>query len=373
MCAPAQRRGILHGDLSMSAACALGIRQPAMDGALAQFLRDANPWALILFRQACDTPAQVRRLTGDIRDALGRNAIIWIDQEGGRVARLTAPNWPVFPPAAVFGHIYRTDRMAGLEAARLCYRAIAHELKSIGVDGDFAPVLDLPAPGADPIIGDRAFATQPEDIAALGRAALEGLADGGVVGCIKHIPGHGRADADSHLALPIVRATREELERDFAPFRALSDAPAAMTAHVVYAALDPDRCATVSAAVIQGLIREDFGFDGLLMSDDLDMRALAGAPAPPAPGGENAAASVPWGLAQRAEAAFDAGCDVVLQCSGDLNDMIQTVAGCPILSGKALARAHAVEAIAQRSDVWDQAAALARIARLHSNFSAAAV
>lgn len=356
----------------MSAACALGIRQPVVDAALRAFLRSANPWALILFREACETPAQVRRLTGDMRDALGRNAVIWIDQEGGRVARLTAPNWPLFPPAAVFGQIYQADRMAGLEAARLCHRAIAHELKSIGVDGDFAPVLDLPAPGADPIIGDRAFAAQPEAIAALGRAALEGLSEGGVVGCIKHVPGHGRADADSHLALPIVRATRAELERDFAPFHALRDAPAAMTAHVVYEALDPHRCATLSAAVIQDLIRRDIGFDGLLMSDDLDMRALAAAPGAGGDGA-NAMPHALWGLQQRAVAAFDAGCDVVLQCNGVLDDMAETVAGCPALSGKALARAHAVEAIAQRSDVWDQAAALERIARLGSNFGVAAV
>ncbi len=356
----------------MSAACALGIRQASVDQALAQFLREADPWALILFKAACETPSQVRRLTSDIRDALGRNAVIWIDQEGGRVARLTQPHWPLFPPAAFFGHMYQTDRAASLAATRLNYRAIAHELKSIGVDGDFAPVLDLPAAGADPIIGDRAFATEPAAIAALARAALEGLADGGVVGCIKHIPGHGRADADSHLALPIVRAARAELELDFAPFRALSDAPAAMTAHVVYEALDADRCATLSPAIIQGLIRQDFGFDGLLMSDDLDMHALAVTPGLGAAGANDALASA-WGLAERARAAFDAGCDVVLQCNGRLEDMARTVAGCPALSGKALARAQAVEAIAQRGDAWDQADALARIARLLSNFEPGAV
>ncbi len=356
----------------MSAACALGIRQPVLDGPLAQFLRDCDPWALILFRPACESPAQVRRLTGDVRDALGRDALIWIDQEGGRVARLTAPNWPLFPPAAVFGQIYAADPLAGLEAVRLSHRAMAHELKSIGVDGDFAPVLDLPAPGADPIIGDRAFATQPDAIIALARAAMEALAEGGVVGCIKHIPGHGRADADSHLALPVVRASRAELELDFAPFRALADAPAAMTAHVVYSALDPDRCATLSPAIIHGLIREDFGFDGLLMSDDLDMRALAASPIKGL-GGANATPSGQWPLQERAQAAFDAGCDIVLQCNGILADMIETATACPALSGKALARAQAVEAIAQRGDVWDQAGALARIARLLSKFAGAQV
>lgn len=356
----------------MSAACALGIRQASVDPELAQFLREANPWALILFRQACETPAQVRRLTSDIRDALGRNAVIWIDQEGGRVARLTAPHWPVFPPAAFFGQLYEADRAAALEVTRLNYRAIAHELKSIGVDGDFAPVLDLPAAGADPIIGDRAFSNDPGAIAALARAALQGLSDGGVVGCIKHIPGHGRADTDSHLALPIVRATRAELESDFEPFRALSDAPAAMTAHVVFEALDGERCATLSPAIIQGLIRQEFGFDGLLMSDDLDMQALAVLPRV-AGRGMNDAPLGAWGLAERARAAFDAGCDIVLQCNGQLNDMVQTVAGCLPLSGKALLRAQAVEAIAQRSDAWDQAGALGRIARLLSNFTPRAV
>lgn len=353
----------------MSRACALGVRTPALDAQWRAFLREANPWALILFGEACDSPAQVRRLTADLRDALGRDAVIWIDQEGGRVARLRPPHWPEFPPAAFFGAMYRQDPVAAREAARLCHQAIGHELKSIGVDGDFAPVLDAPAPGADPIIGDRAFSDDPAVIAALAAEALAGLHAAGVAGCVKHIPGHGRADADSHLALPVVRASREELERDFAPFRSLAGAEAAMTAHVVYTALDPERCATLSPEVIR-LIREDFGFRGLLMSDDLDMHALALAPAGARVGANVAAGAAPWLLSARAEAAFDAGCDLVLQCNGVLADMAETIEGCPELGGAALARAEAVEAIAKRADAWDQAWALARIERLRAGWDA---
>lgn len=343
--------------MSGPSACALGVRTPELDADWRAFLRAADPWALILFREACASPAQVRRLTGEIRDALGRDAVIWIDQEGGRVARLRPPHWPEFPPAALFGRLYSEDPSAALSEVRHCHRAIAHELKSIGVDGDFAPVLDAPAPGADPIIGDRAFSAEGHIIAALGRAALEGLHDGGVVGCIKHIPGHGRANADSHLALPRVQASREELEEDWQPFRALNDAPAAMTAHVVYTALDPERCATLSPIVIEQVIRGAIGFQGLLMSDDIDMKALA-----VAPGGRNEL----WPLGQRAQAAFAAGCDVVLQCNGVLADMQETADACPRLAGEALVRVQAAEAIAKRQDVWDQAWALARIERLRA-------
>jgi len=343
--------------VSGPAACALGVRTPGLDAEWRAFLQATNPWALILFREACESPAQVRRLTSDIRDALGRDAIIWIDQEGGRVARLRPPNWPEFPAAAAFGRLYRDNIAEALAAVRMCHRAIAHELKAIGVDGDFAPVLDLPAPDADPIIGDRAFADDPAVIAALGRAALEGLHEGGVVGCVKHIPGHGRANADSHLALPQVTASREELELDWAPFRSLNDAPTAMTAHVVYTALDPERCATLSSRIIAEVIRGAIGFHGLLMSDDLDMRALAAAP-----GGSNA----PWPLRDRAEAAFAAGCDIVLQCNGDLTAMREVADACPRLQGPALARAGAAEAIAKRQDVWDQAWALSRIERIRA-------
>lgn len=334
-------------------AAALGVRQPHVDASLKAFLRDAAPWGLILFGEACVDPPQVRRLTGDLRDALGRDAVIWIDQEGGRVARLRPPHWPEFPPAAVFGALYREDAAEAARLVRLCHRAIAHELKSIGVDGDFAPVLDLPQPGADPIVGDRAFAAEGEIAARLGRAAMEGLHAGGVAGCVKHIPGHGRANADSHLALPEVDAPRALLEHDWAPFRALADAPSAMTAHVLYTAIDPVWCATFSPAVIGEVIRGWIGFQGLLFSDDLDMRALACAPD-----------GAPLSLGERAKLAFAAGCEVVLQCNGVLADMERTIEAAPELSGTAWRRAQGLEAIAKADAVWDQAWALAHISRI---------
>lgn len=313
-------------------ACALGIRQPKLDADLRAFLRDARPWALILFREACVSRVQVRALCDALRTAVGHDAIIWIDQEGGRVARLKPPEWPVWPACGRYGAI---KGEAAAEAARLGYRLIAHELKTMGVDGDFAPVLDVETDGADKIVGDRAFSREPDVIADLGRAALEGLHAGGVAGCVKHMPGHGRALADSHLALPRVSADARALERDTAPFAALADAEAAMTAHIVYEAWDADRPATCSPVVIDTIIRARIGFHGLLMSDDLDMKALQYA--------------MNGGLAQRAEAALKAGCDVVLQCSGELAEMKDVVKGCAPLSELSLVRARAVEAFAKRA------------------------
>lgn len=315
-------------------ACALGLRQAKLDDATRAFFREARPWGFILFREACVSREQVRTLCEDLREAAGHDAIVYIDQEGGRVARLKAPEWPVWPAAAKYGDIFARDRDAGLAAARLGHRLMAQELKSIGVDGDFAPVLDTPIDGADPIIGDRAFGRDAKAIAALGRAALEGLHEGGVAGCIKHMPGHGRAEADSHLALPRVRASEQELAADVAPFAALADAEAAMTAHIIYDAWDSDRPATCSPTVIDTILRGRIGFQGLLMSDDLDMKALQFA--------------LNGGLKERAEAALKAGCDVVLQCSGVLEDMEAVAAGCSLLTGVSLVRARGVESFAKR-------------------------
>lgn len=332
-------------------ACSFGIRQTKLDADLRKFFAEARPWSFILFREACATREQVRALCAELRDAVGRDAPIWIDQEGGRVARLKPPEWPVWPPAAAYGNRYREDARSGFEAARLGYRLIAHELKAIGIDGDFAPVLDLPVEGSDKIVGDRAFAADPEPAAALAQAALDGLHAGGVAGCIKHMPGHGRALADSHLALPQVAATAHELETDIAPFRALRTAEAAMTAHIVYEAWDPDRPATCSPIVIDQIIRGRIGFQGLLLSDDLDMKALQFA--------------LNGGLSARAEAALKAGCDVVLQCSGALADMRETVAGCVALEGLSLVRARAVEAFAKRpAEEFDAEAGWARYMQL---------
>ncbi len=315
--------------------CAFGLRQPKLDADLRAFFADAQPWAFILFREACASRDQVRALCAELRAAVARDALIWIDQEGGRVARLKAPEWPTWPPAARYGEIFHKDAEAGTEAARLAHRLIAHELKRIGVDADFAPVLDVPVEGSDKIVGDRAFSPDPEAVAQLARAALDGLHDGGVAGCIKHMPGHGRATADSHLALPRVSASADELSSDILPFAALHDAEAAMTAHIVYETWDPDRPATCSPTVVGEVIRARIGFQGLLMSDDLDMNALQYA--------------LNGGLTERAEAALAAGCDVVLQCSGDLKEMQQTAKGCRPLEGLSLVRARAVESYANRA------------------------
>lgn len=310
-------------------AAAIGVRQPKIDDALAGFAKSARPWSFILFREACVSREQVKRLCADLREAAGHDSIIYIDQEGGRVARLKAPAWPTWPACARYGELYAKDAERGVEAAKLGHRLIAYELKQMGVDADYAPVLDAPVDGADQIIGDRAFSYDPSAIAVLGRAALDGLRDGGVLGCVKHIPGHGRADVDSHFSLPKVSAGRDQLVVDWAPFCALNDAEAAMTAHIVYASIDPDRPATHSPIVIEKIIRGEIGFDGLLCSDDLDMKALEGA------------------LQTKAEKAFAAGCDLVLQCSGAISDMEDVAKGCPTLSGKARERAERAAAVAK--------------------------
>jgi beta-N-acetylhexosaminidase len=328
--------------------CSLGIRQPKLDDDLRAFFRDARPWSFILFREACVSRDSVRALCEALRAAAGHDAIVWIDQEGGRVARLKPPEWPVWPAAKAYGDLFNRDAVAGIEAARLGHRLIAHELKSMGVNGDFAPVLDAPVPGSDKIVGDRAFSADPKNVAILARAALEGLHAGGVAGCIKHMPGHGRATADSHFHLPRVKALGVELEADVWPFAALADAEAAMTAHIVFDAWD-DRPATCSPTVIDKIIRGRIGFAGLLMSDDLDMQALGKI----------------GGLKARAEAALGAGCDVVLQCSGKLAEMKAAAAGCRELAGPALARARAVEAFAKRpADEFDAQAGWVRFKEL---------
>lgn len=308
------------------------------------FFRDADPWGFILFARNIDRPKQVSKLCVALRDAVGCNAPIFIDQEGGRVQRLKPPTWRAAPPADVFGTLFRKDEEAGLEAVRLNHRLIAHELMALGVDADCAPCIDLQIEGADAIIGDRSYSTEPEIVARLGRAAMEGLLAGGVAPVIKHIPGHGRADADSHLALPRVDTPREVLETtDFAPFRDLVDAPMAMTAHVVYSDIDPDDPATHSEAMIADVIRGSIGFDGLLMSDDLSMQALSGS------------------LPVRAERALGAGCDLVLHCNGQMKEMVAIAHAVPALSGRALDRANAAADCRKTPDDFDAKAGLARL------------
>ena len=339
--------------MSAPSAAIYGWRKPDLDAEAAVFFRTANPWGFILFAEACVSRAQVRRLVESLWDAVGREALVFIDQEGGRVARLKPPEWPVFPAAARFGALYKRAPEAGLDACRLNHRLIAHELAALGVRADCAPVLDLPAEGADPIIGDRAFGTEPADIAALGRAALEGMAEGGVAGVIKHIPGHGRADADSHLALPRVKVGKQALSLDFACFKALADAPMAMTAHVLYEAYDPVEPATTSPILIN-LIRTEIGFDGLLMTDDLGMKALNGS----------------W--AEKAARSFAAGCDVALHCSGDMAEMRALAEAIPPLSGKALDRAAHADAAVATPKPFDAAEGWHRLRALMSEGAALA-
>lgn len=294
------------------------------------FLRESDPWGFILFRRNIDTPEQTRALTEHFRSIVGRNAPVLVDQEGGRVQRLGPPHWPRYPPGRRFGEIYASDPLAGLAAARSTARLIADDLYRLGISVDCLPLCDVPQPGSHDIIGDRAYAEAPEPVALLARAAMAGLMEGGVLPVVKHVPGHGRAHADSHLSLPVVDTPREDLARiDFMPFAALADAPMAMTAHVVYSDLDPGFPATLSASIIGSVIRGDIGFTGLLMSDDLSMNALAGS------------------LGERASRAIAAGCDVALHCNGNLEEMQAVASNAGTLTGPALARADAALAAAR--------------------------
>jgi beta-N-acetylhexosaminidase len=307
----------------------VGCAGPKLSAAEQEFLAGAKPWGLILFKRNIESPAQVSALIQEFRGVVGyRDAPILIDQEGGRVQRLSPPQWPDFPPAGQFGAAYRRDPALGIEAAKLGARLIASELCALGITIDCMPVADLWLPEGHGVIGDRAYGVEVETVATLARAAAEGLIAGGVLPVVKHIPGHGRARADSHEALPVVETSRAELERtDFEPFRRLHNLPIAMTAHVVYAAIDPVHPATVSPTVIKEIIRGHIGFDGLLMTDDLSMKALSG------------------GLRARAEASLAAGCDIVLHCDGGLEEMTEIAAACPPLAGEAERRAKAALAL----------------------------
>jgi beta-N-acetylhexosaminidase len=282
-----------------------GLAGPGLDASEGRFFAAADPLGFILFARNCVDPGQVRALVADLRGAVGRaDAPVLIDQEGGRVARLKPPHWRAAPPAAALGAIASRDVEQAKTAVKLNARLIAAELAALGIDVDCAPVLDVPAPGSHDIVGDRALSADPALVAELGRAAVEGFLEGGVVPVVKHIPGHGRATVDSHAELPVVDADRATLEAsDFVPFRALADAPWAMTAHVVYTAIDAAAPATTSATVIGEVIRGAIGFKGVLVSDDLGMSALKG------------------DFGARAAAALAAGCDIALHCSGAMREM----------------------------------------------------
>jgi beta-N-acetylhexosaminidase len=287
----------------------LGLAGPELGEAERAFFRAADPAGYILFRRNCVDRAQMRALTDDLRALAGRDDLpILIDQEGGRVQRMAAPEWPALPAAEPFARLYRTAPVSAMEATRLNARSIAVMLVEVGVNVDCLPLLDVRRPDADAIIGDRALGEDPMQVAALGRMVIDGLREGGVVGVVKHIPGHGRAMADSHKELPVVDVSEGELAEDIAPFAALAGAPMGMTAHVVYTSWDAARCASLSQVVIGEVIRGRIGFAGLLMSDDLGMSALSG------------------GFDERAAGVIAAGCDIALHCSGDMAEM-EAVAG----------------------------------------------
>lgn len=330
-------------------AAILGCAGEVLNDSELALIREARPVGLILFARNCASPTQVRRLVDSWKEAAATDEVlVLIDQEGGRVCRLTPPHWRKPPPAAAFGRLASIDAEAGREAARTNARLIAAELVELGVNVDCIPVLDVPVSGAHDIVGDRAFSADPAVIADLGEATCEGLLDGGVLPVIKHIPGHGRATADSHVSLPVVEAARDELEKvDFTPFKTLADMPLAMTAHVVYTALDPGNPATVSPDAI-GVIRSGIGFDGLLMTDDLSMKALPGS------------------IAERARRAREAGCDVVLHCNGEADEMTAVAENVGALDIEGRRRLERALSWVRRPGAFDVSLAVARVEGLLS-------
>jgi beta-N-acetylhexosaminidase len=316
-----------------------GCAATSLSAAEKSFFREVQPWGFILFARNIKDPAQATALVQELRET--------VSDEKARVARLKPPHWHARPPAARFGALYGANPEAAREAVYLNARLIAHDLASLGINVDCLPVLDVPVPGSHDVIGDRAFATDPATVISLGKAQIEGLLDGGVLPVMKHIPGHGRAGADSHLDLPRVSATPEELSAsDFVTFRSLDTCPIAMTAHVVYESIDPQRPATTSPKVIRDVIRGEIGFDGLLMSDDLSMKALDGP------------------LSVRAKQAQFAGCDLVLHCNGDMDEMKDVASEVKELRGQALKRSEHALAHLSVPVPFDPAAAEARLASL---------
>lgn len=300
-------------------AIVVGIAGTVLSDAERALFAQASPLGFILFARNIETPEQVRALVADCRAAIGRpDATVWIDQEGGRVARLRPPHWPRYFPARRIGAL---EPQAARRAAWLQARLIAADLYDLGIDVDCHPCIDISIPGAHDVIGDRAFSTDPAVVADLGRAACDGLLAGGVLPVIKHLPGHGRAMADSHIALPVVDEDMATLAAsDFVPFKALADMPIAMTAHVVYGAIDPDLPLTLSAPGIEQVVRGQLGFGNVLVSDDINMQALSGS------------------LPERARRALAAGCDIALHCSGRLDELTALLPAVPVLAGHALAR-----------------------------------
>ena len=316
------------------------------------FFREADPAGYILFGRNCETPEQLRALTDSLRELHGRDHLfICIDQEGGRVARLRPPHWAGFPNGEIFDRLYDIAPATAIEAARANAEALGIELAEAGITVDCHPPLDVRQPGAHDVIGDRALGSEPLRVAALGRAILDGLARAGVAGCVKHMPGHGRTTTDTHKEMPTVTATDEELETDLAPFRALADAPIGMTGHLLFTAWDTENPATLSSTIIHDIIRQRIGFDGLLLTDDIDMEALSGT------------------IPERSSRAIAAGCDVVLNCWAKMDDMTGMANILPTISDKAAARLQRALALTRVGAASGDKAGL--IARRDSLFAAA--
>ncbi|MBO0902209.1 beta-N-acetylhexosaminidase [Jiella sonneratiae] len=314
-----------------------------------RFFGAERPWGFILFARNVGSKNQLADLVAELKELGGRETTpIFIDQEGGRINRLRPPLAPAYPTPAAIGRLFALDPEAGERAAWLQGRLLAADVMAFGINADCVPCLDVPVAGAHSVIGDRAYGLNPETVAVLGRAVADGAMAGGVLPVMKHVPGHGRGNADSHLELPRVETSRNELAKsDFAPFRALATLPAAMTAHILYTDVDPRHPATLSPIVIDSVIRKEIGFDGLLMSDDMSMKALSG------------------DLYDLSAAALTAGCDVVLHCNGEMDEMRRVASAAQPLAGDAERRAAACEAvIARRSETMDEAALRAEFARL---------
>lgn len=325
-------------------ACIFGCESLRLTPAEKHFFKTIDPWGFILFARNIHDADQVRTLTAEIRETVGRNVPILIDQEGGRVQRLRAPIWTEWP--APLEQVTYAPTHNRQDSIRLRYRIIAAELHALGIDVNCAPMLDIATSDSHEIIENRCFGRDPETVTLMGRAAADGLLQGGVLPIIKHIPGHGRANMDSHFDLPVLDTPKSTLKaNDFIPFQRLSDLPMAMTAHIVYTDIDPDNCATQSRDVIN-TIRTDIGFDGLIMTDDLSMKALKGS------------------FANRCSASFDAGCDVVLHCNGVMDEMTQVASACPALTGSALTRANAALDMRKAPDAFDLNAAKDQFAKL---------
>jgi beta-N-acetylhexosaminidase len=331
----------------MTRAFITGVAATSISPGERTFLREASPWGLILFKRNIENPQQVSNLINDFRECVGReNAPVLVDQEGGRVQRLGPPHWPAYPPGGVFGEIYDRDAAVGIAAAKLGARLIAADLQALGITVDCLPLADLRLPDADLVIGNRAYGAKPDNVAAIAGAVAEGLMDGGVLPVLKHIPGHGRAMADSHKSLPVVNAERAELEAtDFAAFRQLHRLPLGMTAHVVYTALDT-LPATTSTIMINEVIRGFIGFQGLLMSDDVSMGALSGT------------------IGERSAACLAAGCDVVLHCNGNIEEMEEVAENNSELTGASAQRAAAALAARRRPSEIDLSTARVEFARI---------